>query len=162
MKISGTEPRGKGIFSATLSAALSLSYTCRMRTDKSQCYWFFQRFLLAGLALLLSGCLDSGYWIWRHQEDLSEAQLLQAKKECRQLAKAELYRSDYYYPYYPYYPYYYPYYQDHYYRRGHHRYNYWRPPYYDFYRYNRDSDRLYKICMQAKGWQLVRIETTPQ
>ncbi len=103
---------------------------------------------------MLSGCLGSGYWVWQHPEGLSNASLQQAKIECRQLSQQQIDRFDYYYP-----RYFGPYY-DSYYYRGHRNY-YWRQPHYDFFRYNRDLDRLYNVCMQAKGWQLTYYENPP-
>ncbi len=139
-----------------LPAVSLLSYTRPMRHSMSRgC-----RILITGLLLVLSGllggCLSSGYWVWQHPQELSIAELHQAKIECRQLAEQQIDRFDYYYP-----NYYQPFYNDYYYYPGRHRQHYWRQPRYDFYHYNRDLDRLYNVCMQAKGWQLIHYESPP-
>ena len=108
------------------------------------------------LPLLLNGCAPAGYWVWQHPDGLPADVLQQAKQECRHLADRQVDRFDYYYP-----AYYGPYYDDYFFWQGHHRPYYWHPPLYDFHRYNRNLDRLYHVCMQAKGWQLVHYENPP-
>ncbi len=109
--------------------------------------------LFAGTLLLLSGCLGNSYLAWQHPAGLSNAELQTAKAQCRQLAQNEVNRFDYYEPYYDH-----PFYYERYSRGGHYRPYFWRRSYYDFHRYNIDLDRFYKVCMQAKGWYLVRID----
>ena len=128
-----------------------------MGQDKAQHSRFIFISLLLVLPLLLSGCLGSGYWVWQHPDGLSNAALQEAKLECRQLAERQVDRFDYYYP-----AYYGPYYDDYFFWQGHHRPYYWRQPLYDFHRYNRDLDRLYNVCMQAKGWQLIYYDPPPE
>ena len=108
-------------------------------------------FVLAVLALLISGCSSGAYWSWQHPQGLDMATLQQDKIECRAMAEQQLNRFDYYRHYdYSRFSY------DRYDRRGHLR-PYYPLRYYDFHRYNLDLNQLYRFCLRAKGWQLIKV-----
>ena len=117
------------------------------------------------LVLLLSGCASRSLWVWDSVEGKSEAQFLEDDLDCQALARHEAGRGRYYQPWPclgcspnywgadPFSPYYY----DH----------SFHPFYGDpnlFFRYEDDLEQLYRVCMKAKGWQLVRksIENEPR
>lgn len=117
------------------------------------------KFILLLLALVLNGCAGNSYWTWEHPQGLGSQQLQKDELECRRLAEREANISSYRYYYYDY-----PYYDLYAYRGRHH------PAYYDwtwynhyrFIQYQDDLDRYFRVCMTAKGWQLVRKEKTVQ
>jgi len=104
------------------------------------------------LFVFLTGCAGRGVLVWEHTEGLGDLQLQQAQKECRQIAQREMR-----YPYYTYgdplFPFYRPfYYHDRYYADEW----IWRDHFAQM-RYQEELSRLYRVCMEAKGWRLVRI-----
>jgi len=108
-------------------------------------------------ALLLSGCVSRSYYSWRHPDGLDSAALQQAEAECRKLTENELDRFDYYRLDYGY-----PFYYDRYSRDRHLR---PFPPLqrsYDFHRYNLDYTRLYRFCLQSKGWKWIKLDPAQQ
>jgi len=110
--------------------------------------------LLACLAVLLTaGCSYTPY-TWQHPDRLGEQALNQAEKNCALLADDELYRYGYAGPY--------PYFGSTY--RGPMRYDYFhRYPFFGDYPgdpfygepYAATQGQLFRVCMKAKGWQLV-------
>ena len=111
---------------------------------------------VVALALLVSGCSSGAYWTWQHPQGLDKATLQQDEIECRTMAEQQLNRFDYY-RHYDYSHFYY----DRYDRRGHLR-PYYPFRFYDFHRYNLDLNQLYRFCLRAKGWQLIKVEPTAQ
>lgn len=106
--------------------------------------------LLVLLIILLSGCATRSTLVWEHSQGLNDTQLLSAQKECRQLAHREtrypyFYHSDLYYPFYR--PFYY---HDRYYAADF----FWHDHYRQMW-YQDELSRLYRLCMEAKGWRLV-------
>ena len=104
--------------------------------------------------VLLNGCASNSYWAWEHDEQGKKHLQGKDEQECRELARKEAVKFDYYY-----------------YDTGGSV--YWPPPYdryrierpdwgwnghYRFLRYQDKLERLFRFCMQAKGWHLVRKE----
>lgn len=103
--------------------------------------------------VFLTGCAARGALVWEHSHGHDDRQLRQAQQECRQLAHREAR-----YPFF--------YYKDplfHFHRpfNYHGRYYasdlFWNDHFAQL-RYQEDVSRLYRICMEAKGWRLVRLE----
>ncbi|MBW6508277.1 MAG: hypothetical protein K0A94_01910 [Desulfuromonadales bacterium] len=113
------------------------------------------RVIILLFLIFLTGCASRGTLVWQHSEGYGDQQLQQAQKECRQIAQRE---ARYPYPYYYYgdslFPFYRPfYYQDrHYYAEDW----IWRDHFTQM-RYQEELSRLYRVCMEAKGWRLVRL-----
>jgi hypothetical protein len=104
------------------------------------------------LLVFLTGCAARGALVWEHSEGFGDLQLQQAQKECRQIAQREVR-----YPYYPYGDPLFPFYRPFYYHDRHYAYD---SIWYDHFaqmRYQDELSRLYRICMEAKGWRLIRI-----
>lgn len=111
------------------------------------------RVIILLFLVFLTGCASRGTLVWEHSEKLGDLQLQQAQKECRQIAQREA-RYPYYYYSDPLFPFYRPfYYHDRYYYAGD---LIWRDHFAQM-RYQEELSRLYRVCMEAKGWQLVRI-----
>lgn len=101
----------------------------------------------------LTGCAGHGALVWEHSEGFGDQQLQQAQNECRQIAQREA-RYPYYYYSDPLFPFYSPF---HYYERHYYPENLiWRD-HFEQMRYQEELSRLYRVCMQAKGWRLVRL-----
>jgi len=117
----------------------------------------FLLLLILLTTILLGGCVSKSHWVWKNPDKPTEIDFLKDKKECRELARSETAQIDYYYDYSPFgppfgIPFYVPYYYD--------RYSY-RHPFFNDYRYFQEQDDLehfYRVCMKAKGWELVKIE----
>lgn len=103
--------------------------------------------------IFLTGCAGRDTLVWEHSEGYGDPQLLQAQKECRQIAQREA-RYPYYYYSDPLFPFYRPfhYYDRHYYAED----LIWRDHFAQM-RYQDELSRLYRVCMEAKGWRLVRL-----
>lgn len=103
--------------------------------------------------IFLSGCAARGALVWEHSHGHDDRQLQQAQKECRQLAHREA-RYPYFYYKDPLFPFYRPFnYHGRYYGRD----LLWNDHFAQL-RYQEDVSRLYRICMEAKGWRLVRVQ----
>lgn len=113
-------------------------------------------FALATIVLLIAGCTAGPYWSWQHPQGLDNLALQRDQSECQALAAAELNQLDYYRPYYLY-----PWYDKRHSRKGYYR-PYYLGPSYDYQRYDFDLSQLARFCLQAKGWQRVRIVPPPQ
>jgi hypothetical protein len=114
-------------------------------------YFFLLPTLL--LPIVLGGCVNKSHWVWKHPEKPTELEFLSDKKECNDLAQEESSKIDYYYGYRSLFssPFYTPYYHD--------RYSY--HPFANDDRYFRQQDdleRFFRVCMKAKGWELVKVE----
>lgn len=105
----------------------------------------------AFLLLFVSGCAGVGRWTWQHPEELGIIALQQDKNECRILAENRV-KDVYYYRHF-----YTSFYYDRYYRNNPFRYFYPRHDYYDFHRYNNNLEKLYRFCLQVKGWRQVNV-----
>ncbi len=102
------------------------------------------------LIALLSGCSWKNHWAWQHPEGLDELSYQQAATECQNLAEKEQARDIsllYGHPYYS------------------HNYHYYGlNPYYpgygysSFHQYRLNVEKLFRVCMQAKGWQWVKVQ----
>ncbi len=128
-----------------------------MRQTKTQRTDYRLFFALTAVALLLLGCASGSHWSWRHPDGLGSAELQQAEIDCRELAENELDRFDYFRRDYGY-----PYYYD---RHAHYGHLRPFPPLhssYDFHRYNLDYTRLYRFCLQSKGWQRIKLDPSRQ
>ena len=115
------------------------------------------RLLFCGILLVVSltGCVAGGQWTWRHPGGLGEQQLAVDREACLTLAHREARAVEYRYLW---------------------PRSYWgtplfappgfyHRPYYNWYRYDmsfRYQDelrRFFRFCMEAKGWQRVRLPT---
>lgn len=111
---------------------------------------FLLAVLLLALPFFVGGCASGTYWTWEHPT-YGQGRLGADQQECRQLARQEANRNDFFYGYGSY-----PLYWPHFSRR------YYYDPYWDWYyhdrfmRYQNDLDRYYRLCMKAKGWSLVK------
>lgn len=101
--------------------------------------------------LLLSGCIGKQQWEWQHPQNPGDEAKRLAIAECEKIASEELRPGDYYL-YFPY-P---SYFDRHVFKE--------RYPYYwnDYYLFRAQQDfferqRYFRICMKAKGWQLVKL-----
>jgi len=113
------------------------------------------KILLLFLIILLTGCAGRGAFVWEHTEGLGDLQLQQAQKECRQIAQREVR-----YPYDLYRPYshtLFPFYRPFYYHNRHYVNDWIWHDHFAQMRYQDELSRLYRVCMEAKGWRLVRI-----
>ena len=120
---------------------------------------FLQLVAVFMLLLLLCGCVSHSHWTWQHPDKQSELQLLKDRKDCRDLAWAEVAQANYFYDFYDRYafPFYDPYYHNRFYPLHFHGYYH-----YQFFQRQEDLERFFRICMKAKGWQRVKIETEAQ
>ena len=104
--------------------------------------------------VLLNGCVSKSYWAWEHDDQDKKHLQVKDEQECRELARKEADKFSYYC-----------------YDTG--ASIYWPPPYdryrieqpdwgwnnhYRFLRYQDNLERLFRFCMQAKGWRLVSKE----
>ncbi|WP_139167544.1 hypothetical protein [Desulfuromusa kysingii] len=132
-----------------------------MRHRKPHRIQYLFKLLMILIVLLLCGCVSNSYWTWQHPNMLDEMQLQEDRKECWDLAKAEVDSINYYYDYARYnVRYYWPYN-----RHNHHKgkvksfdpyfNNY---SHYKFFQRQDDLDRFFRICMKTKGWQRVKVE----
>lgn len=121
------------------------------------------RFSLIFKILFFSGCAGSGHWTWQHPEKQGELLLLQDKKICRELAQSEVKKINYFYDYYSMYrfPFFSPFYG-----RRHYKPYAWNQyhslssiHHYSFLQQQDDLERFFRICMQSKGWERIKIET---
>ena len=111
--------------------------------------------LCAGfLLLLLAGCVSGGHWTWTHPAGYGGQQLAHDREVCLALANREAGRNHYRYRW-----------SDLYWGSSFYPYpGFYQRPYFDWYRYDygfRYQDelrRFFRICMEAKGWQRVRLE----
>lgn len=109
-------------------------------------------------ALLLTGCAARGTLVWQHSQGYDDTRLEADRKDCLRLAQREVrypyfYYNDPFFPFYPPFPY-------------HGRYYYpGNTLWYDHFqqvRYQDELNRLFHLCMEAKGWHLVRIPAPEQ
>jgi hypothetical protein len=110
------------------------------------------KIIMLFLFILLTGCASRGALVWEHSEGLGDLELQRAQKECRQLAQREAR-----FPYYPYGDPLFPFYRPFYYHGRYYVDDWiWRDHFAQM-RYQEEFSRLYRVCMEAKGWRLVRI-----
>ncbi len=107
------------------------------------------------IVLILAGCTGRGMLVWEHPQGLDNQQLLQAQKECQQIAHRETRFPHYIYGTYgsPLFPFYRPFY----YHDRHYADDVIWHDHVEHMSYQREFNRLYRICMTAKGWSLVYI-----
>ena len=116
-------------------------------------YFLLPPVLILGL-LLLYGCAPT--YVWQHPEGLGEAELNKALAQCEQIAQDEVDRYNYLPPYSP--PYYPPYDGLHHFNPYYDDFYFSSPYYYDSQRRFFDKQRLFRVCMQAKGWKQVPVK----
>lgn len=110
------------------------------------------KIIILFLFILLTGCAGRGALVWEHNEGLGNLELQQAQKECRQIAQREA-RFHYYSYGNSLFPFYRPFhYHDRYYVDDW----IWRDHYAQML-FQDELSRLYRVCMEAKGWRLVRV-----
>lgn len=105
------------------------------------------------LFLILTGCAARVPLVWEHPQGFDTDQRLQAQQECRELAAREARYQSFYYG-----DQYFPFHRPFYYHRD--RYNsrfFWYERHRQM-KYLKDSSRFYRLCMEAKGWQLVPLK----
>lgn len=112
---------------------------------------------IIGLMMLvfLSGCAIRSGLEWQHIHGDNDRQLQIAQKECRQLAHREARYPSYFHTD-PLFPFYRPF---NYYGRHYDKGYLWHDHFAQL-RYQDDLSRLYRICMEAKGWRLVPAQTS--
>ncbi len=110
------------------------------------------------LLIVISGCSSTTYWEWEHQERKDRLQRLQDEQDCRRLARREAAwygYDDFFYPDYPFF-------------RPYHPHPWAYPQYwgwnshYRFLHRQEELRRLFRLCMEAKGWHLVKKTRTDQ
>lgn len=131
-----------------------------MRRRRPAQFTYFLLLLTLLLPIILGGCVSKSHWVWKNLEKPTELEFLKDKKECRDLAREETSRIDYYYDYAPFgrpfgIPFYAPYHYD-YHGYRHHFFNDYR-----YFQEQDDYDRFFRVCMKAKGWEWVKVEKTP-
>lgn len=107
------------------------------------------------LLLILSGCATSTL-VWEHTQGLDAEQRLLAQQECRELAHREARYQSFFYD-----GLFFPLRSSFYY---HERYYAPSPFWYEHnrqMRYHDNANRFYRLCMEAKGWRLIRHKTEP-
>ncbi|MFO7766544.1 MAG: hypothetical protein R6V33_08950 [Pelovirga sp.] len=115
------------------------------------------RVMIFVFVLFLAGCAARGTLVWEHTEAHSDRELQQAQQECRQLAQREA-RFPYFYYHDSPFPFYRPF-------NYHGRYygsDLFFNDHFAHIRYQEELSRLYRVCMEAKGWQLVRVQPSTE
>lgn len=131
----------------------------KMRQRRPAPFTDFLLLLILLLPIILGGCVSKSHWVWKNPEKPTELLLLKDKKTCRDLARTEVAQINYYYDFYAMdylydYPFYPLYYRDRYRRpffRGYHHYR--------FMQEQDDLEHFFRICMKAKGWQRVKLNS---
>ena len=110
------------------------------------------KIIILVLFVFLTGCAGRGVLVWEHPEGLDDLQLQQAQNECRQIAQREVS-----YPYYPYGDLLFPFYRPFNYHGRYYADDWiWRDHFAQM-RYQEELSRFYRVCMEAKGWRMIRI-----
>lgn len=115
------------------------------------------RIMILLFVLFLSGCATRGALVWEHSQGYDDQQLQQAQRECRQLAQREA-RYPYFYYKEPLFPFHRPFY---YHSRHYGSDLFWNDHFMQL-RYQEELSRLYRICMEAKEWRLVRVQPSAE
>lgn len=110
------------------------------------------RIVVCLLLFVISGCATQSRQVWEHPQGLDADQRLAAQRECRDRAHQEARYQLFFYAD-PFFPFYYSFY--------YHNRSYGSSFWYEHQRhmkYQDDLNRLYRFCMEAKGWRLKQIE----
>lgn len=111
------------------------------------------RIIIFVCILLLTGCAGRGALIWERTEAYSDRQLQQAQNECRQIAQREARSPFFYYHDSPF-----PFYRHFNYHGRYYGSDLLWNDHFAHLRYQNELSRIYRVCMEAKGWRLVRVQ----